>query len=99
MQAQRLQKDYESAKKDLDWKIKALKESSELQKKLHEELRQARIDAQEDKLLEFEHFKSLCMARQEELEKLINSLKSFGSQSVPVARLLLRFQPALLYLW
>ncbi|KAK9929109.1 hypothetical protein M0R45_026217 [Rubus argutus] len=58
-QAQRLREAYETARDDLEEQIRSLKETSKCQIKLDEELRQARINAQEDKLLDLEHAESL----------------------------------------
>jgi hypothetical protein len=80
-QAQRLREAYETARDDLEEKIRSLKEASKCQIKLDEELRQARIDAQEDKLLDLEHAESLCKSHTAELDKQIGYLRSFGRQS------------------
>lgn len=80
-QARRLHEAYETAREDREEKIRSLKESSECQNKLDEELRQVRIDAQEDKMPEFEHAQRLYKSHTAELDKQINCLKSFGRRS------------------
>lgn len=79
-QARQLRKNYKSAEKHLEGKVKDLTESSKLQEKLDEELRLARIEAQEDKLAEYERIKSSYKAQEEKLERLISSLKFFGQK-------------------